>query len=210
MAKTEPFDRHADRYDLWFEENRFAYISELEALRALVPSGARGLEIGSGTARFAEPLGIEFGVDPSMRMNLVAKGRGLGVVCGIAEALPFLDESFEFALMVTTICYVDDPLNSFREARRVLVPSGQMILGFIDRDSPLGREYEKRKGSSLFYGPATFYSTAEILKLLEKAGFEDFSIVQTIFSDPRTLTGPEPARNGFGEGSFVAISGKKC
>jgi len=122
VAKTEPFDKHADRYDLWFEENRFAYISELEALRSLVPAGARGLEIGSGSARFSEPLGVEFGVDPSMRMNLIARKRGLSVVCGVAESLPFSDGGFEFVLMVTTICYVDE---RFAMLMTHLPPSGK-------------------------------------------------------------------------------------
>ncbi|HAM49303.1 MAG TPA: SAM-dependent methyltransferase, partial [Nitrospiraceae bacterium] len=41
-----------------------------------------------------------------------------------AENLPFEDNAFDFALMVTTICFMEDPLQALREIRRILCPSG--------------------------------------------------------------------------------------
>lgn len=35
--------------------------------------------------------------------------RDISGVQGIAEALPFRDAVFDYALVVTTICFVDDP-----------------------------------------------------------------------------------------------------
>jgi ubiquinone/menaquinone biosynthesis C-methylase UbiE len=35
-------------------------------------------------------------------MAMVARQRGIQVVQAVAEALPFMDETFDFALMVTT------------------------------------------------------------------------------------------------------------
>lgn len=52
------------------------------------------LEIGVGTGRFAEALGIEYGVDVSGRVLELAKRRGITVVEGSGENLPFRDESF--------------------------------------------------------------------------------------------------------------------
>jgi hypothetical protein len=48
-AGVEPFVRHHQRYDDWFERHHVAYLSELLAVRALLPWGGRGLEIGVGT-----------------------------------------------------------------------------------------------------------------------------------------------------------------
>ena len=67
MPRTAPFEKYHDRYEQWFEEHRTAYVSELLALRPFVPWEGRGLEIGVGTARFAAPLGVQCGIDPSRR-----------------------------------------------------------------------------------------------------------------------------------------------
>ena len=99
---TEPFIRHHRRYDDWFERHRAAYLSELLAVRTLLPWKGRGLEIGVGTGRFASPLGVEFGIDPAAEMldyaeargvrvvRAVAEARGVRVVRAVAEALPSL------------------------------------------------------------------------------------------------------------------------
>ncbi len=53
------------------------------------PLVGKGVEIGVSTGRFAEPLGIEIGVEPSKRMRETAKKRGIQVVGGIPEKVPF-------------------------------------------------------------------------------------------------------------------------
>jgi hypothetical protein len=58
MAKIEPFEEHAQQYEDWFERNRFAYESELRAVKTLLPEGGNGMEVGVGSGRFAAPLGI--------------------------------------------------------------------------------------------------------------------------------------------------------
>ena len=117
MAKTRPFDEHPGRYERWFEDNWYVYRSELKAIESVFPASGRGVEIGIGSGRFAEPLGITEGVEPSQSMRRLAAGRGLAVTDGVAEALPLEDGSYDFALMVTTICFVDDPRAAFGEMR---------------------------------------------------------------------------------------------
>jgi len=46
-------------------------------VRVLLPWQGLGLEIGVGTGRFAAPLGIKVGVDPSMAMLAYAAERGV-------------------------------------------------------------------------------------------------------------------------------------
>jgi len=204
MAKTAAFDTHSDEYDHWFDVHADLYVSELAAIRELLPDKlGKSLEVGVGSGKFAKPLGISTGVEPSAKMAAKARELGIDVHEGIAEKLPFEDESFDLVLMVTTICFVDDLITSFREAFRVLRPGGCILLGFVDKESELGREYLKRKQESKFYREATFFSTDEVLEGLNKAGFSRAEIRQTLCpGDPE-----ETVREGYGLGSFIAL---KC
>jgi SAM-dependent methyltransferase len=205
VPKTGAFDRHHERYDAWFEEHRAAYVSELLALRPFVPCVGRGLEIGVGTARFAGPLGVRVGVDPSIPMLARAACRGIQVVAGAAEALPFADQSFDYALVVTTICFVDSPDAMMAEARRVLRPKATLVIGFIDRNSPLGQHYLSHRSESAFYRDAVFYSVKDVDKLLRQAGFTARTCGQTLSQPLQDITEIEPLRPGTGEGAFVVV-----
>jgi len=209
MAKTEPFERHTFKYEEWFEKNEFAYKSELQAVRYLLPKKGAGVEIGVGTGRFAEPLGIRVGVEPSKAMRKVAQKRGIEVIDGVAEALPFEDCLFDFVLMVTTICFVGGIEASFKEAFRVIKPAGFFINGFVDRKSSLGRFYHKHRVKNVFYKIATFYSVNEIIPYMEKAGFRNLAFTQTIFHALEEIKEVEIIKEGYGEGSFVVVRGMK-
>ena len=198
MPKVEPFERFRERYENWFERHRYAYLSELEAVRKLLPKGGKGAEIGVGTGRFAAPLGIKLGVEPSKRMAEIAKERGIKVIEGTAESLPFEDESMDYLLMVTTICFVDDPEKALREAYRVLKPGGALVIGFVDKNSPIGRYYEEHREESTFYREARFFSTEELLELLRRVGFREFEIVQTLFHRLDEIEAVEPVKPGYG------------
>ena len=208
MAKTKPFDTQVDRYEGWFEKNHLAYESQVEAVRSVLPPG-KGVEIGVGTGRFAAPLGIKLGVDPSESMREVARKKGIDVVPGVAEDLPFPDGSLDFVLMVTVICFFDSVPEAFKEAHRVLKSGGSLVVAFIDRDTPIGNIYDANKHDSAFYQEATFYSASEVRFLLEAAGFAYTSFIQTIFKDPRDMTELEPVKEGAGEGVFGVVRAEK-
>ncbi|WP_309493383.1 methyltransferase domain-containing protein [Candidatus Hecatella orcuttiae] len=209
MAKIEPFEKFALRYEAWFSRHRFAYESELQAVRELLPKGGEGVEIGVGSGRFAAPLGVRLGVEPSHKMLELAKEKGVEVVGGVAEALPLPPSRFDFALMVATLCFLDDVETAFREAWKVLKPGGCLVIGFIDRESPLGRLYQQRKGEDVFYGEATFHSVEEVVSRLRKSGFENFHFTQTIFHNLPEITAVEPVEEGHGKGSFVVVRARK-
>lgn len=126
MTKTTSFDEAAAEYDAWFEKHRDLYLAELEAVRGFIPASGSGMEIGVGTGRFAVPLGIPIGVEPSPRMAELARQRGIEVFEGMAETLPFADCSFDFAVMVTVVCFLNNVAQAFREACRILNPTGHL------------------------------------------------------------------------------------
>jgi len=208
MPNVEVFDKYYKDYDNWFFENEFAYKAELNLIRKLIPKG-KGLEVGVGTGKFAIPFGIKDGVEPSDKMAEIAEEKGIKVVKGVAEDLPYDDNVFDFVLLVTTICFVDDPLKTLEEARRVIKLDGHVIIGFVDRESMIGQEYEKYKDKSKFYSPAIFYSSKQIEDYLKKSGFIQIESYQTLFHPLNEIKEIEPVINGFGQGAFIGMRGKK-
>ena len=202
---TDSFDQLADRYDSWFDRHAAVFQSELEALKKVVPKNGKGLEVGVGSGRFAEALGIKTGIEPSEKFREMAKSRGIHVFEGIAEALPFPDKQFDFILLTTVICFLDSPLKGLEEAKRVLKSNGILIIGMIDRQSELGLQYEKRKQDNPLYQHAHFYAVDNVLAMLKQSGFAHKEIYQTVFSPLDEIKSTEPIKSGHGEGGFVVI-----
>jgi SAM-dependent methyltransferase len=207
MTRIDAFEKYPEEYDQWFDEHPELYAAELKVLRRLIPSSseAHGLEVGVGSGKFAVPLGIGVGVEPSEKMATKARVQGVDVLSGVAENLPFADAGFDFVLMVTTICFVDDIEQALAETRRVLKSDGFIVVGFVDKDSALGKEYSARKHRSRFYRDATFLSAPEVLNYLKVSGFSVVEVLQTIVPGEA----PERILDGFGTGSFVAVRATK-
>lgn len=206
MARAAAFEQHHQRYEDWFERHEAAYVSELLAMRAFVPWQGRGLEIGVGSGRFAAPLGIQVGVDPSPAMLEYAAQRGIEGIEGVGEDLPLADDSFDYAILVTTLCFVDSPEAMLAEARRVLRPCGQLVIGFIDRESRLGQSYAAHQDESVFYRDATFHSADEVAGLLQDGGFSVTAWGQTLARSLAETREIEPLRSGRGNGAFVVVT----
>ena len=153
MAQIEQFNSYVDEYEKWYEDYPEVYQSELEAIKEhfkKLPENIRGIEVGLGTGRFAKPLGIKEGVEPAHEMARKANKRGIAVVKGIAENLPYSDLQFDFVLFVT-ICYLDNLERAIEQAHRVLKHKGSLIIGFLDKDQSIAREYKERRHRSTFF-----------------------------------------------------------
>jgi len=209
MAKTAPFDNHLPEYEQWFTDNHFAFLSEIEAIRKVLPTHGKGIEIGIGSGIFALPLGIKEGCDPSAVMREKAVERGISAIDGIAENLPYKNGSIDFVLLVTTICFVDDVNKTFQEINRVLKPGGAAIVAFVDKNSPVGKVYLQEKEKSIFYKDANFFSTEEICKFLWGNGFIIDKTYQTLFGELGEIREMQQPEISSGKGSFVVIKAKK-
>jgi len=201
------FDKYYKEYDVWYIKNGFAYLSELEAVKKVLPEKGKGLEIGVGTGRFASVLGIEYGIDPSEKMLEIAMQRGIKVKLADGENLPFENAVFDYAAAIIALCFTRNPQKVLKEANRVLKGGGKIIIGIIDKDSFLGRLYRKKK--SVFYEYAKFFSVEELTGLLKEEGFKKFSYYQTIFNSLDKISSVEAPQKGFGKGGFVVVSGEK-
>lgn len=214
------FDERAEEYDLWFEENELILQAEINALRALVPPIGTGLDIGVGTARFAASLGVEVGIDPARRALQIARARGVKVCQAFGERLPFEVCTFDYALLVTVDPFVPDVACVFNEIWRVLKPSCSLILGMIDKSSPLGQMYEAHKDEDPFYKEARFHTTDEVIAYLEQTGFKVIQARQTITGIPDAKASTDQVQEGYamdalqtqegyGKGAFVALKAEK-
>ena len=210
MPVVTVFEEHASEYDQWFEAHEPVYQAELAALRKFLPPSGMGIEVGVGTGRFAVPLGIRYGIDPSWQMLNIARRRGLRVCQAVGEQLPFRDRQFDVVLLVTVICFVDDVPVLLRELRRVLKSGGHLVIGFINRDSELGRLYESRKETSAFYRDARFYSAEDVIDRVQEVGFRSLRFCETLLGDPGQLnSGKLEIRDGYGKGAFVVLGAQK-
>ncbi|MBW7887129.1 MAG: class I SAM-dependent methyltransferase [Bacteroidetes bacterium] len=202
-----PFDRYAAEYEEWFKTNEVLFQSEVLAVKKLLPKNKIGIEIGIGSGIFAEKLGIQFGIDPSETMLRYAKQRKLVVVQAAAEQLPFINNCFDVAAFITSLCFIKNPSQALAEAYRILKPSGEILIAILDKESILGKSLEQNKENDKFYRHALFYSVNEIYELMKQENFEATETVQTLIEPPTKI--PEIPAEGYGKGGFVVIRGKK-
>ncbi len=211
MIQTEVFNKNVEEYEAWYDTYHEVYMSEIAALKEQLlklPENIRGIEVGLGTGRFSQPLGIKEGIEPSEEMAKKAVKRGIEIMEGVAENLPYGDLQFDFVLFVT-ICHLDNIKDAFREAFRVLKPGGALIIGFLDKDQSIAKQYIEKRKRSAFYRNASFYTVDRIKKLLEEMRFKDLEFCQTLFGELDEIKDVQIPKEGHGEGSFVVVKATK-
>ena len=132
------YSRQAKRYD----ETRSASPSVLRGLREALEGapGRRLADIGGGTGNYALALRREgwepVVVDRSPAMLAWAAAKGLETVEADAQRLPFEDETFDAAMMISMLHHVEDRGVALAEARRILKPRGLLVLvGYTGEDA---------------------------------------------------------------------------
>jgi ubiquinone/menaquinone biosynthesis C-methylase UbiE len=211
MRGPSVFDRNAEEYDNWYREEPGVLVleSEVKAIQALTLEGV-GLEVGVGTGVFSSRLGVSFGLDPALKMLQKAKTRGVSVVRAVGEFTPLKDGCMDYVLFAFTLCFLTDLQASLQEAWRVIKPRGNIVLGFISKDSPWGRRYSRKKAEGhRFYKHATFYVVDEIEEALKRVGFKITDRVATLLQGPDDVKIAEEPSTQLDRGGFICIKAMK-
>lgn len=185
--ENAPFDDWAEKYDSWYDsKGKLPFAIELAALRPLLADLPQPyLEVGVGTGRFAQTLGIKMGVDPSAELLEFARRRGIEVMQASGENLPFPDGSFGTVFLLTTWEFLKEPERVLKEICRVLKSEGMLVNGYLDRDGKWGKSYiEKAKAGHPVFRLARFYYYDEVVALTQQAGFKIVRTVSTLFQGP--------------------------
>ncbi len=169
----------AQAYDSWYSDADNRFVAELEdqvLLGLLEPlRRERLLDIGCGTGRHLQKfldMGLDVtGLDASPHMLGIAKerlGHRAELHLGTAEDLPFEDNTFHVATLITTLEFVDDPQKALQEACRVT--KDRLFLGVLNRYAI--KSIERRlKGifSETIYNRARFFSVLELKSQVRQA-----------------------------------------
>lgn len=131
----------AKAYEALFVPALFGQWATRVADAAQIQSGHRVLDVACGTGVLSRevasrtgPTGYVAGLDPSPGMLAVAKEFAPVVDWkqGVAEALPFPDESFDTVVSQFGLMFFSDRHQAIREMLRVLIPGGRMVVAVWD------------------------------------------------------------------------------
>jgi SAM-dependent methyltransferase len=182
---SKAFDEIPEAYDSWYDNNPLFYC-EVNALNEAVSVSPLSLEVGIGSGRFSQAMGIRYGLDPAPRLLALANNREVASIQALAEALPFKKNSLEQIFFIFSFCFLENSFKALQEAAGALKRGGLLIVGFVPKNSNWGSFYEKKKqeGHPL-YKYATFFCLEDLLKKIEKAPFRILGGVSTLFQSPK-------------------------
>jgi len=211
-----PFDLYARDYDIWYDKNKFIFLSELKCIKKALNNrnikDKKSIEIGVGTGRFARGLNIKYGIDISKNSLKIAKRRRIKVFLSPAEKTPFKDKEFDYVFIIFSLCFFKNFKKALKESVRILKKNGNIIVTMINPDSETGKFYNKKKKKDIFYRNARFYSPRKVIKELEKDNIGNIKTFQTLFKSPEYLKSHkkvEPTKKGHNKGGVVVIKGVK-
>jgi ubiquinone/menaquinone biosynthesis C-methylase UbiE len=216
---AEIFDPWSEKYDQWFETPMGRLVKCYEGqliLRMLKPSrGDFILDAGCGTGVFtvhilerdARVVGLELSRPMLTRSMFKSKGRRFISVQGDMRNLPFADGSFDRAVSITAIEFIENAKVAVEEIFRVTKPGGTIVVATLNSLSPWAdrRKEAGKKGHPIFRH-ALFRSPEEIAGLSPVKGLvqtaihfqktDDLDLAQKIESEGR--------ERGLNTGAFLA------
>ncbi len=186
-----------------------------------VTKGQSALDVGCGPGALTTVLAGQLGAgsvsafDPSPPFvaECAARNRGVTVREGRAEAMPFDDDSFDYAMAQLVLHFVADPPQVAAEFRRVLRPGGvaaACVWDFADGMEMLRHFWD----AALVVDPQApdeaqtlrFGRQGEIAELLTDAGFRD--VTETTLDVESAYSGFDELWSGFLAG--IGPAGSYC
>ena len=161
-------------YDLMYElENKlWWFLGKRKFIATVFPKVKKGkiLDIGAGTGgttKFLKTYGEVVGLEANPLAQSLARKRGLKIVSGSAEKLPFPKETFDVVTIFDVLYHqnIGSDIKVLQEASRVLKPHGYLVvtdcaLPFLK--SPHDEVMQARER----------YTKKELKQKIEKAGFK--------------------------------------
>jgi ubiquinone/menaquinone biosynthesis C-methylase UbiE len=216
---AEIFDHWAKKYDQWFETPMGRLIKGYESkliFRMLAPEpGELILDAGCGTGIFTEDIietgarvvGLELAFDMLRRAVTKCSGQTFHSVIGDIQRLPFADTSFNKAISITAIEFIQDARRAVEELFRVTKPGGCIVVATLNSLSPWAqrRKEAAQKGHPLFKH-AIFRSPDEIKSLSPVEGILETAIHFEKNDDPDVARKIEKSgsEKGLNTGAFLA------
>lgn len=197
-----------DAVDIWFDKNSYLFQSKFLAIRSMIPSFATAVEISIGRGRFAPFFNIGYGAELDISGSTVEMVRCNDVEINTDKSarLPFKNDTFDLVLMITTDCFLNNPLEFFKHIYRILKEGKHFIIGFLDGASTMGEAHQKSINEDERYAGIKLHTAFEIAALLETSGFEIIESRQTIFSLENVF---QKSEENTGDGLFAIIKAKK-
>lgn len=174
-------------YDAWYETPLGSLSDRLEKELVFslldVRDREKVLDVGCGTGNYTIELAKRgadvIGIDSSEEMlawaRIKAQKANIETSFHAADAmnLPFPDSTFDMVISNGLLCFLQEPEKALIEMRRVLKPSGRMVVSVLNRWSPWAL-FRRVKGffKDTIYNQAHFISPSELEGLIRGAGFD--------------------------------------
>ena len=178
----ELFDNWPDPYERWFQTPVGTLVKAVELdlmLKLLEPRAAEHiLDAGCGSGIFTAPL-VErgsrvTGLDLSLPMLERARARlpGQSFLAADMSALPFMDETFDKAVSVTALEFIENGKQALAELFRGTRPGGLVVVATLNSLSHWAarREQTARTDKDSIFRHAWFRSPEELLDLAPVPG----------------------------------------
>jgi len=174
---------------------------EAARLRAAWIPKARGevLEVGIGSGLnlpfYSAHVQHVYGVDPSLELQRMARGRVAGSPIGVdflpqsaEEPVPLPAASVDTVVSTWSLCSIPDAVTALQQAKRVLKPDGVLI--FIEHGSspePGVRAWQDRLTPAWKHVVGGCHLNRKIATIIEEAGFHITELETEYLRGPRPM-----------------------
>ncbi len=223
--KPQLFDEWPERYDNWFTTPIGSLVRKYEAeliTDLLKPKqGETILDAGCGTGVFtldilssgSRVVGLDISLPMLIQATKKLNGFSLQMVLADMLNLPFAESSFDKAVSVTALEFIEDGKAAVNELFRVTKRGGRVVVATLNSLSPwaLRRTVEAKERHTIFE-KAIFRSPDELRSLGSTQGVVKTAIHFQKEDDPEKAVEieQEGRRENLNTGAFVAVGWEKA
>jgi SAM-dependent methyltransferase len=154
-------------------DREYATLNRMLALNGIDTVLDAGSGDGFWTVRFATHCAHITGLEPDERIVEYARTLhqrpNIVYICGVAEALPFPNSTFDKVVSISCLEHFADPLQGLREMTRVLKPGGRLALS-VDSLLPENSAASFRAWHKRRHFVTHYFHRDELLGMLKAVG----------------------------------------